>query len=97
MAALALTDISSQRRFAEAENLFGQIANSPWFKQSQLILFLNKIDLLTAKLPTMNMIEHLPGYTGPKEVPAILSYLGQRLTAQSKSVCIMHSAFLRAR
>lgn len=42
----------------EALMLWESIANSHWFKRSALILFLNKMDLFKAKVPTSLITRH---------------------------------------
>ena len=44
--------------------LFKTISNSRWFTKTALILFLNKIDLLKAKLETSPISEYFPDYEG---------------------------------
>ncbi|KAL7009393.1 hypothetical protein EMMF5_001024 [Cystobasidiomycetes sp. EMM_F5] len=80
-----LYEDSQVKRFEEAQSLFGQIANSAWFKNSQIILFLNKIDILAQKLPTIDLREHLPDYRGPRSLQHVLAYLGQSMLEQNHS------------
>jgi len=75
-----------QNRFHESETLFSSIMNSPWFKNSQIILFLNKIDLLAAKLPQLDLRQILPEYDGPNDLGMLLNYLGKRLISQNQNV-----------
>merc|ERR1719240_685453 len=46
----ALSEDETQNRMDEAIQLFDQIVNSKWFKQTSCILFLNKKDLFEMKL-----------------------------------------------
>jgi guanine nucleotide-binding protein subunit alpha len=48
----------------EAMVLFKALANCTWFKQTPIILFLNKIDLFKGKLAISPITEYFPDYTG---------------------------------
>lgn len=50
-----------QNQMQEGLMLWESIANSPWFKRSALILFLNKIDLFRTKVKTIPITRH--GFT----------------------------------
>lgn len=53
-----------QNRISEAIAVFDSITNSRWFAKSTLVLFLNKIDLLKAKLPHSSLSVAFPTYPG---------------------------------
>jgi len=42
-----------QNRLHEAMSLFSKMCNSRWFRMSQIILFLNKIDIFAEKIKTV--------------------------------------------
>jgi guanine nucleotide-binding protein G(i) subunit alpha len=42
--------------------LFETIVNSSWFEKSAIILFLNKMDLFVAKLPSEPIERHVHGF-----------------------------------
>ena len=48
----------------ESLALFDTITKYPWFKNSSVILFLNKKDLLEEKIMTSNLADYFPAYTG---------------------------------
>lgn len=48
----------------EALLLFESIMSLAWFKNSSIILFLNKIDLFKEKLAEKPVAEYFPDYTG---------------------------------
>ena len=54
-------------RVDEAVNLFEEVSNSPWFKESAIVLFLNKKDLLLQKMKTTPLSRLYPEYTGGDE------------------------------
>jgi len=62
-----LYEDESQNRLDEAVQLFDQICNSKWFKNTSIILFLNKKDLFQEKLAEKNFADYLEDYMGPNE------------------------------
>jgi len=69
-----LFEDETQNRLDEALDLFAQIVNSKWFKNSSLILFLNKKDLFEKKLKEKNFADYVnksdkhESYEGPNEM-----------------------------
>lgn len=69
-----LFEDETQNRLDEALDLFKQIVNSKWFKETSMILFLNKKDLFEKKLANkvfadfINKNEKRDPYTGPNEM-----------------------------
>jgi guanine nucleotide-binding protein subunit alpha len=62
-----------ENQMTDALQLFEQIVNSPWFTNSTLILFLNKIDLFSEKLQSgfASIRREFPDYQGhPRDVAA---------------------------
>ncbi|GAA6060027.1 hypothetical protein JCM10212_001024 [Sporobolomyces blumeae] len=70
-----LYEDETQSRFAEATTLWSSIANSRWFFNTNVILFLNKIDLFRQKLAVYPMSEFVPEYKGPNTYEATTKYL----------------------
>ncbi|GAA5871252.1 hypothetical protein JCM16303_000695 [Sporobolomyces ruberrimus] len=62
-------------RFSEATTLWSSIANSRWFSRTNVILFLNKIDLFKQKLPVYPLADYLTEYKGPNDFASTSSYL----------------------
>ncbi|KAI8835827.1 guanine nucleotide binding protein, alpha subunit [Chytriomyces cf. hyalinus JEL632] len=54
----------STNRMVEALNVLGSICNHPLFKKTDMILFLNKMDLFTIKLATKPIRDFFSDYTG---------------------------------
>lgn len=69
-----LYEDSTTNRMAEAQTLFESVANSRWFSNSSILLFLNKIDLLEDKLKADRVAEYFEDFDGPNEVGPVLSY-----------------------
>jgi len=61
---LTLFEDDRVNRMAEALKVFEEILNSPWFKQTSMILFLNKRDLFAEKIKKVKLKDYFPEYTG---------------------------------
>jgi len=55
--------------------LFDEICNSPWFKVTPFILFLNKVDLFKQKLFKSPLGNYFPDYSGGNDVNRAAKYL----------------------
>lgn len=64
-----LYEDESTNRMVEALNLFDEIVNSKYFRDTSIILFLNKRDLFQEKLRSIPLKSCFPEYTGPAEDP----------------------------
>ncbi|KNZ48317.1 guanine nucleotide binding (G protein), alpha [Puccinia sorghi] len=62
-------------RMAEAATLFDSICNSQWFRQTQMILFFNKIDLFKAKLLTSPIKNRFPDYEGDNSYESAAKFI----------------------
>lgn len=60
-----LLEDPSQSRFLDSLLLFESIVNSQWFKNTIIILFLNKIDLFKNKLAVSPLSSYFEDYDGP--------------------------------
>ncbi|XP_006122539.1 guanine nucleotide-binding protein subunit alpha-14 [Pelodiscus sinensis] len=56
-----------ENRMKESNALFRSIIRYQWFRNSSVILFLNKKDLLEEKIMHSHLISYFPEYTGPKQ------------------------------
>lgn len=54
----------STNRIIESLNLFEELSNSSWFRQTSVILFLNKKDLFEAKFSKVPLKEFFPDFEG---------------------------------
>jgi len=61
-----LFEDSTRNRMLESLSLFEQIANSRWFTETSMILFLNKHDLFQRKLEKTHIKDYFEDYTGAK-------------------------------
>ena len=56
----------------ESKALFRTIITYQWFKESSVILFLNKIDLLEEKIMFSHLVDYFPEYNGKRLSPRSL-------------------------
>ncbi len=70
-------------RMVESLRLFRQIVNSPWFGDSDLILFLNKRDLLEQKIAHHPLTVAFPQYSGPSEFAPAAAYIQKQFVSQA--------------
>ncbi len=61
-----LLESHSENRLEESLALFKTLMGFPWFRNSSIILFLNKKDLLELKIKTSHLIDYFPSFSGPK-------------------------------
>nr|CAB3250013.1 guanine nucleotide-binding protein G(q) subunit alpha [Phallusia mammillata] len=54
-------------RLRESCALFKTIVNSQWFRNTSVILFLNKTDVLNEKIHRSHVCTHFPEFTGPQK------------------------------
>lgn len=54
----------TQNRMKESLALFGTILELPWFKNTSVILFLNKTDILEEKIATSHLATYFPSFQG---------------------------------
>jgi len=69
-----LYEDETQNRLDEAVDLFKQISNSKWFKQTEIILFLNKKDLFAMKLEKKTFADYRDDYSGANTEPEASAY-----------------------
>lgn len=54
-------------RMEESKSLFRAILSTSYFRDSSIILFLNKQDILEEKIMTSHLVDYYPEYEGPKQ------------------------------
>lgn len=73
-------------RMDEALSLFGEIANSRWFQETSMILFLNKRDLFEKKLKTVPLTVWDPDFSGnPHDYDECTNYLIAAFESRNRS------------
>jgi guanine nucleotide-binding protein G(i) subunit alpha len=80
-----LLEEEGQNRMAESLVLFDSIVNSPWFARTSIVLFLNKIDVFTDKLPFSPLENYFSDYTGGSDVNKAVKYILWKFTQKNHS------------
>ncbi|XP_034278580.1 guanine nucleotide-binding protein subunit alpha-15 isoform X2 [Pantherophis guttatus] len=62
----SLEENNSENRMRESLDLFRTILELPWFWNTSIILFLNKVDILEEKILTSDLAAYFPTFPGPK-------------------------------
>ncbi|KAI8616644.1 guanine nucleotide binding protein, alpha subunit [Chytriomyces sp. MP71] len=55
---------TNQSKIVESKNVFSSICNHPMFKKTNIVLFMNKIDLFKEKVKVSKISHYFPQYTG---------------------------------
>jgi GTPase SAR1 family protein len=70
-------------RLVESLNLFENICNSRWFRETSIILFLNKSDLFKEKIKEVPLLTLFSDYTGGGDFEAGTSFIEQEFTKRN--------------
>jgi len=65
--------------------LFDSVINSPWFKKSSIILFLNFTDLFREKIKRVPLKEFFPAYEGGDDYEKATNFLYERFEELNKN------------
>jgi GTPase SAR1 family protein len=82
---LTLFEDDRVNRMAEALKVFEEILNSPWFKKTAIILFLNKRDLFAQKIKTAKLKDYLPDYDGDNSYDDALNFIVRLFQSKNES------------
>ncbi|KAL6468721.1 hypothetical protein MHYP_G00222450 [Metynnis hypsauchen] len=81
-----LEENNSDNRMEESLTLFYTTIHSPWFANSSIILFLNKMDILAEKIKTSDLQDYFSNFTGKRrDAEAAMSYIRNMYTQQALS------------
>ncbi|XP_051551498.1 guanine nucleotide-binding protein subunit alpha-11-like isoform X2 [Myxocyprinus asiaticus] len=61
-----LEENNKENRMKESLSLFYTTIHSPWFTNSSIILFLNKMDILAEKIQTSDLLTYFPNFPGER-------------------------------
>ncbi|KAJ6462521.1 heterotrimeric G protein-like protein alpha subunit A [Mycena sanguinolenta] len=79
-----LVEENRQNRMCESL-LFASVINSPWFRCTAIILFLNKIDVFRVKLAKIPLECCSPKYTGGPDINPATKYILWRFMQEKKA------------
>jgi len=80
-----LREDDSQNRMRESLLLFDEICNSPWFRETDIVLFLNKTDLFKTKATLVNLNVCFPEYNGGLSFENASAFIKQKFLEQDTS------------
>ena len=80
-----LYEDENTNRIVEALNLFEEICNSRWFRETSVILFLNKRDLFAEKCKKVSLSVCFPDYTGDDSYEAGVEYLQEQFEMKNRN------------
>lgn len=91
-----LLEEKSQNRMAESLVLFDSVINSRWFTRTSVVLFLNKIDVFTEKLPHSPLENYFPDYEGGNDVQKAAKYILWRFTQANRAKLQLYAHLTQA-
>lgn len=80
-----LYEDENTNRMVEALNLFEEICNSRWFRETSMILFLNKRDLFGDKLKKVPLSKYFPDYTGDNSFESASEFLQEQFESKNRN------------
>ena len=81
-----LYEDENTNRITEALNLFEEISNSRWFRETSMILFLNKRDLFAEKINKKPLAQYFPDYTGDGSYDSSCQYMRELFESKNRNV-----------
>eukprot|EP01104_Vermistella_antarctica_P002459 TRINITY_DN126_c0_g1_i1.p1 TRINITY_DN126_c0_g1~~TRINITY_DN126_c0_g1_i1.p1 ORF type:complete len:359 (-),score=104.05 TRINITY_DN126_c0_g1_i1:215-1291(-) len=91
-----LREDQDQNRMLEALQLFDELCNLDWFRETTFILFLNKLDIFEEKIVKSPLGEYFPKYTGGSDVKKAKDFIRTQFTAKNRSPHDIFSHFTTA-
>lgn len=80
-----LYEDENTNRMMEALNLFEEICNSRWFRDTSMILFLNKRDLFEDKIQEVSLRVCFENYDGPDSYDAGCEFLQEQFESRNRN------------
>lgn len=80
-----LYEDENTNRMVEALNLFEEICNSRWFRETAMILFLNKRDLFAQKIEKVSLRVCFPEYEGDDTYDAGCAFLQEQFEVKNRN------------
>jgi guanine nucleotide-binding protein subunit alpha len=78
-------DDQGSNRMIESLSLFGEVIESQWFKNTPIILFLNKVDLFRQKLPSHPLSLAFSTYTGGSDFNLAIEFITNNFLAKNRN------------
>lgn len=70
-------------RIEDSLDLFEEIINTTWFRNTSAVLFLNKVDILEEKITRTPISDFFPDYEGGADVDAACKFFKERFLARN--------------
>ena len=80
-----LYEDENTNRIVEALNLFEEICNSRWFRETSMILFLNKRDLFAEKCTKVSLSVCFPDFTGDDSYEAGAHFIQEQFETKNRN------------
>lgn len=80
-----LREDSTQNRMHESINLFDELCNSPWFRDTTIIMFLNKSDLFRQKIQKIDLKVCFEDYSGGCDFDKGSQFIKQKFLSMNHS------------
>jgi len=80
-----LYEDENTNRITEALNLFEEICNSRWFRETSMILFLNKRDLFLEKIQKVSLKEYFPEYNGDDSYQSACEFMQHQFESRNRN------------
>jgi len=80
-----LYEDENTNRIVEALNLFEEICNSRWFRDTSMILFLNKRDLFAEKIQKVSLATYFPDYSGEDSFDDAAKFLQELFESKNRN------------
>jgi len=80
-----LYEDENTNRMVEALNLFEEICNSRWFRETSMILFLNKSDLFAEKIKKVPLNKYFPDYAGDNSFNSASEFLQEQFESKNRN------------
>jgi len=83
---LKLYEDDTTNRMTESLRVFKEIINNKWFRDTSIVLFLNKFDIFEEKIQKVDLNVCFPDYKGGKNCGAAAEYIKQQFLALNDNV-----------
>jgi len=80
-----LYEDETTNRMVEALNLFEEICNSRWFRDTSMVLFLNKSDLFAEKIKKVPLTVCFPDFTGENNFEETTAFLIHQFESRNRN------------